>query len=186
MYCEYIPRQRLPLSSRWCRSCRRLRGRRWRQTWRWASRCRTPDGVMASISSARVTPFSRARPRWYGSRSGCPPARAVPVMRLRSPRGTARVGSRRREVHVGQCGELRGDVAEGVAAASDLPGLIGHGRCFSARAAQSRLVLLYSWSVTCAPQVVPVPGSSPVSNMARCSMKSSGVAPCQCSSPGGV
>lgn len=46
---------------------------------------------------------------------------------------------------------------------------------FSARAAQSGLVLLYSWWVTCSPQVVPVPGSSPVSNMARCSMKSSGV-----------
>ena len=88
---------------------------------------------------------------------------------------------------VGQLGKLRGDIADGAAAAADLSGLIDH-RVFlpsGSGEAQCGLVL-YSSSVTCCPQSVVALGSSLFSNMARCSMKSSGVAPCQCSSPGGV
>lgn len=43
----------------------------------------------------------------------------------------------------------------------------------------------YSSSVTCSSQVVEAAGSSAMSSIARCSMKLSGEAPCQCSSSGG-
>ena len=83
---------------------------------------------MASISSVRVTPFSRARPRWYGQLVGVPAGdeggdgdeASVPRRQLGSVPDVV-------EEHVvGQCGELRGDVADGAAAASDLSGLISH------------------------------------------------------------
>lgn len=67
-------------------------------------------------------------------------------------------------------------------AASGVTGRGGRGP----RARGRRQRALYSASVTCSSHVVVVVASSALSSMARCSIQHSGVAPCQCSSPGGV
>ena len=92
---------------------------------------------MASRSSVRVRPFSRARPKVVRELVGVPAndqggdgdEAAVPGGEL------GPVPDVVEEHVVGQRGQFRGDVADCAAAATDLSGLIGH-RC------SFRLVLL--------------------------------------------
>jgi hypothetical protein len=83
---------------------------------------------MASRSSVSVTPFSRARPRWYGNWSVFPPGdQGGHGDEAAVPGGEFGPVPDVLEQHVvGELGKLRGDIADGAAAAADLSGLIDH------------------------------------------------------------